>query len=275
MKTHTCAACSNQFQSARSDTKYCSHACYATSLKNRTPHNAMKPESRNCARCGQSFDVRPTSTKKYCSLKCSNSKEAKPVVWNTLPRVEVVCAHCGTAFNATEPEIARGRKYCSKACVDDVKRGIVGSEHPLFKPKVPMACEMCGRVVDVKPSLVSRFRFCSRRCTGAWVATNWPRTSSIEYALRDELDRRGVKFVPDFALGPYSIDVAFPESRLAVEVDGSYWHGLNKQGPKDRAKDEHIRASNWRIVRLTEPEIRSDVAACVDRIMALLVPVNI
>ena len=133
-----------------------------------------------------------------------------------------------------------------------------------------MSCEMCDRLVEVKPSLVSRFRFCSRRCAGHWVSMTWPRTSSLELALHEELRARGIAFEVEHKIGRYAVDIAFPSVRLAVEADGAYWHGTPKQVAKDRVKDEYLAREGWRVARFSEAAIRESAAACVDTLMPML-----
>lgn len=131
---------------------------------------------------------------------------------------------------------------------------------------------MCGRVVWVKHVHLTRFRFCSRRCAGAWVSMTWPRTSSLERALHDVLNGLGIPFEIEYHIGPYSVDIAFPDARLVVEADGSYWHRTAKQLAKDRGKDTYLERHGWTVVRFTEDAIRESAVACIAAIMPKLAP---
>jgi very-short-patch-repair endonuclease len=84
------------------------------------------------------------------------------------------------------------------------------------------------------------------------------------------LTKRSILFVTEYRIGPYLVDIAFPDRMLAVEADGSYWHGRPKQQAKDRRKDEYATSHGWTIIRLGEVAIRADVAACVDVIAETL-----
>jgi len=58
------------------------------------------------------------------------------------------------------------------------------------------------------------------------------------------------KFYPDATLNypclNYSIDVAIPSLKIAIEYDGSYWH---KDTEKDRIRQEKLEAMGWKFLR--------------------------
>ncbi len=69
-------------------------------------------------------------------------------------------------------------------------------------------------------------------------------------------------------------DFAFPKSRLAVFVDGCFWHGcprcgsipasnrvyweskISRNARRDRQQTRLLRASGWRVLRIWEHEMR-------------------
>jgi DNA mismatch endonuclease, patch repair protein len=108
-----------------------------------------------------------------------------------------------------------------------------------------------------------------------------------EIALRSILHRRGLRFRVEFKLPGLRrrADIAFPRQRLAVFVDGCFWHGCPDHGtwPKanadwwaskiraNQARDadtnERLVAQGWRVLRVWEHEVPSDAA---DRVIAAL-----
>lgn len=139
--------------------------------------------------------------------------------------------------------------------MNELRRRVSGPSHPLFKAKTLMVCEVCGAERQVKPSLVARFRFCSRNCAGAWVTRNNPRVSSIEDAVAAVLDDLGIRyerqgrvrsFTPDFVVG-----------KTIIEVDGDYWHAIPQVRDRDARKDAVYAEEGFRVVRLTEHAIRA------------------
>ena len=111
-----------------------------------------------------------------------------------------------------------------------------------------------------------------------------------ELALRRELHRRGLRFRVDHPLPGMPrrrADVVFPRTRVAVFVDGCFWHvcplhgtapkqngawwaeKLRRNSERDRDTDERLTVQGWRVVRVWEHE--SPIAAA-QRVEALVRP---
>lgn len=112
------------------------------------------------------------------------------------------------------------------------------------------------------------------------------RDTSPEIRLRRALWARGLRYRIHY--GKEKVDIAFPARRLAVFVDGCFWHGcpLHSHLPKsnegywhpklarnmerDRAKEERLRAEGWRVLRVWEHELDrldslvGDIASALD-----------
>lgn len=109
-----------------------------------------------------------------------------------------------------------------------------------------------------------------------------------ELALRRELHRRGLRYFVDRA--PIRgqrrrADVVFPRLRVAVYVDGCFWHSCPQHAtyPKnnaewwadklaanvarDRATDDALAAAGWQVIRIWEHE---DPVAAAGRVAAAL-----
>ncbi len=117
------------------------------------------------------------------------------------------------------------------------------------------------------------------------------RDTRPELAVRSELHRRGLRFRKDLPLRvPGRVvrpDVVFTRARLAVFVDGCFWHRCPEHGnvpkangaywqPKlernvtrDRAVDAALTADGWRVLRAWEHEPPDDVATRVLVALAL------
>ena len=60
----------------------------------------------------------------------------------------------------------------------------------------------------------------------------------------------------------YKVDIGFPALRLAVEVDGR-GHRYRSVVEKDRLKEQRLQQLGWRVVRVSNELIRSDLPAAV------------
>lgn len=91
-------------------------------------------------------------------------------------------------------------------------------------------------------------------------------------ALMEEHGVHG--FLTEHEVGYYAIDEARPDLKVAVEVDGCYWHscpqcGLN--GPRenlrtDKSKTTYLINRGWSVLRFWEHEVNQDPMGCVDRV---------
>ena len=109
------------------------------------------------------------------------------------------------------------------------------------------------------------------------------RDTAPELALRRELWRRGFRYRLHPKL-PGHPDIAFSGPKLAVFVDGCFWHGCPLHGtmPKrnkefwaskiarnierDAEIDDKIAALGWQVVHVWEHEIKEDVGEVSSRI---------
>jgi len=112
---------------------------------------------------------------------------------------------------------------------------------------------------------------------------------STERRLQMAMVRSGLT---DWRIRPSGIignpDFLFPERKLAVFVDGCFWHGCPKCGhlPKtnakfweekilrnkkrDRANSRKLRAGGFAVLRLWEHELKDKIDDCIDRLSCLL-----
>lgn len=66
-------------------------------------------------------------------------------------------------------------------------------------------------------------------------------------------------------------DFAFPPFRVAVEVDGRRWHSDARSFERDREKHNALTSAGWRVIRVTERQVRADPQRVRDRVRGLLV----
>jgi DNA mismatch endonuclease (patch repair protein) len=113
------------------------------------------------------------------------------------------------------------------------------------------------------------------------------RDTAPELALRSLLHRRGFRFRVDYKLPGLRrrADIAFPSARVAVFVDGCFWHGCPEHASWPRANaawwrdkiesnrrrdsdtDERLFDEGWISVRIWEHEPAAEAARRVGRIV--------
>lgn len=108
------------------------------------------------------------------------------------------------------------------------------------------------------------------------------RQLSIKYKLhkkyKNSMNEKGLLgFKTEYEFGPYSIDEADPFAKIAVEIDGCYWHGCKLCGYKgdtriqliDKKKTSFLKNRGWIIIRIKEHEIKRDPNVCIDMLKNL------
>lgn len=110
-----------------------------------------------------------------------------------------------------------------------------------------------------------------------------------EVALRSMLHRRGLRFRKNYAELPGKPDIVFVRARVAVFIDGDYWHAriLRERGSealeqrmktenrdywitkftKRVERDDHVTATleedGWTVVRLWESDVQANLEEAV------------
>jgi len=110
------------------------------------------------------------------------------------------------------------------------------------------------------------------------------RDTAPEVAVRRILHAAGLRYrvnVPVPGMSRRTIDIAFPKAKIAVFLDGCFWHGcpqhatspkanaewwrakLDKNMARDRETTEHLRAQGWTVLRFWEHESPDVIALAV------------
>jgi len=118
---------------------------------------------------------------------------------------------------------------------------------------------------------------------------NRKRDTRPELALRSELHRRGLRYRVDAT--PMKglrcrADIVFRRQKVAVFVDGCFWHGCPEHGTsprtnasywsakiarnveRDRINDAKLNDAGWVVIRVWEHELPTDAATRVARALA-------
>ena len=121
------------------------------------------------------------------------------------------------------------------------------------------------------------------------------RDTAPELALRRELHRRGLRYLLDRPVVPGTrrrVDIVFPKTRIAVFVDGCFWHGCPEHGKRthhingwywpmkiagnqerDADTNARLRAADWLVIRVWEHDNPSEVADLISQEVTKRLPV--
>jgi len=105
-----------------------------------------------------------------------------------------------------------------------------------------------------------------------------------EMLIRRELHRRGLRFRVNYRLLPGRPDLAFTSARIAIFVDGCFWHAcpehlvmpknnrewwqekLEANVSRDRRKDQELSELGWTVVHVWEHEDSVVVSNLIERL---------
>ena len=116
------------------------------------------------------------------------------------------------------------------------------------------------------------------------------KNGKAERILAKALWHSGVRYRKNDKRLPGSPDIAITKHKIAVFVDGEYWHGQNWEERKARlrsnrdywiekieenmARDKRNNVSlsemGWKVIRFWEKEVLKDTDSCVQRVLSLI-----
>ena len=130
--------------------------------------------------------------------------------------------------------------------------------------------------------------FLSKETRSRVMARIRSRDTSPELALRRALHAEGVRGWRCHAKQlPGKPDLAFTRWKVAVFVDGCFWHGhpdfftpgksgaywdakIARTKERDAQANRALTALGWKVVRLWDFEVEQDLAGCIERVVAVL-----
>lgn len=90
--------------------------------------------------------------------------------------------------------------------------------------------------------------------------------SYIEIKLYDALLFNKYDVKTQVPCGRYRIDLALPESRLAIECDGKAFHSTKEQKAHDYRKNAYLRKNGWKVLRFSGSRIHRDLAGVLRKV---------
>jgi very-short-patch-repair endonuclease len=227
-------------------------------LKYNPPQRKRAGESRVCPQCGKTFYLQPSRVKRG-EVCCSHACRLAAV-----PKTTKVCPCCGKEFTVPT-SVADRYTVCSRECrVAETKYATCERCGKVFwaekrlnrhfcseecrRPPQQTACRNCGKTIRYRPSDSDR-QFCSFRCYRQFQGE-----TLLEKSVRIILDSLGITYIQEAQMGRYCVDFLLTTERVALEVDGSYWHSNTD---RDARKTNYLTARGWRVVRISDQELEA------------------
>lgn len=142
-----CEHCNKRFQVKRSTVSqrhYCSKQCHDIARMKRT--NILCP---TCGRVHSRRDSDIECRHIYCNVECSRI--------SSLRRTKTFCIVCDKEYETRIDLLHKGRKCCSNQCASISRRR-----------QIVKTCKYCGKEFS-RPASRNDRKFCSRKCSGAYV----------------------------------------------------------------------------------------------------------
>jgi DNA mismatch endonuclease (patch repair protein) len=115
--------------------------------------------------------------------------------------------------------------------------------------------------------------------------------TGLEVLLRSKLKEAGLNFVIYPKNLPGKPDIAFQEEKIAVFIDGDFWHGyrfpvwehslspfwrdkIGKTRERDKRNFKKLRGMGWRVIRLWQHNIKKDIQSCMNKIVKAIESTN-
>ena len=210
-------------------------------------YNIRMPVLVTCARCGETVKRKPSTVSKtnYCSQTCHYHPVPSEAELRRLYE------------NATISDVARHLNAERSVVADWLdKRGIrrktrsearqVFMNRLSYEDRLGMTAASRAKMAETgkKPyaGLVRRARGVEQKAR-----LSIPERQVLNWAID-----RGYEVVAQKAIDKFNVDVAIPELKVAIEVDGGLWHTRHSPGKLegDRVKREFLESLGWKVFRI-------------------------
>ncbi|MBW4677760.1 MAG: endonuclease domain-containing protein [Desmonostoc geniculatum HA4340-LM1] len=244
---------------------------------------------RVCEYCQNTF-LTPTkgkNTARFCSRTCVGKARysipevrEKHSLTTRQPLVQKACLWCGQSFQMRQNKsVNQKRKFCSKSCANTMKANQpqerersrqrvkfaylsnIGRKRPDASQRMRENNPTKNPATLLKMSLSMKGKTFLARGGNSKItepqmklATALLLTDYIEYPISTSSVKHLFPSLPPC----YKVDIAYPEKKLVIEVDGKT-HKLKKQKFLDKRKTEVLNALGWSVLRFWNEEILNDL----------------
>ena len=111
--------------------------------------------------------------------------------------------------------------------------------------------------------------------------------TKLEKVVRSELHKKGYRFRKHPSKLPGKPDIVFVNQKVAVFLDGDFWHGyrfprwehilkpfwkkkIGETRKRDQKNFAKLRRMEWRVIRIWEHEVKKDLDSVIQKIVKMI-----
>lgn len=183
--------------------------------------------------------------------------------WNKgKPGYRAVGKKKGVCDNTGRTHFKKGMTPWNKGKKMTYRHGMLGKNHT-EKARIKMRQVKLGKKMsEATKQMKSKYALSRRKdmreygLRGLISQQNSKEPTSIEKKVYRVLKESGLLFETQKLInGHFLVDAYIPSLNLVIEVDGSYWHSLDRVVKKDRAENAYLKKCGYRVVRIPENEV--------------------
>lgn len=197
-----------------------------------------------CSKCGHEWSASPNSRTRPSATGCPKCGKLK----QTDSRIKTMLYSGSNSLEATSPFLA--------------KEWNVTKNYPLLPSQVTKSsnkkvwwiCSICGNEWQA----TINHRFNGRGCPKCYEKSTSFAENAIYFYIKKYFEDANSR---DTSMG-YELDIYIPSIHTGIEYDGLYFHGKNKRGMSDSAKNEECKKSGIILIRVRDaglPDIKDSI----------------
>ena len=221
------------------------------------------------------------------------SRKGSESVFVFLDEAQALCRSIGSEPSFVGEVMRMGRKFgfslvVSSQSLEGLDQSIIANAGVpvMFSQRAPKDVEVASRLlsgrgfseksgfVEHELSVLGRFEFLSRiRCGRELVKCSFfpksfPKTTGFSFDshnqrlalrfFREFLPGEEIRYCDKSVLGGLELDFVFPNRKVAVEWNGSYFHSMEKQAARDARKKELLEKMGWRLLIVEDEHLSEE-----------------
>jgi very-short-patch-repair endonuclease len=216
-----------------------------------------------CIICGNVFHTTPSHSigRKCCSVKCKAIFQKGKKTWNygltketdkrvaRISKLESITIKKQFKNGRASPKGMTGKKHTAKHILW-LKTRFGGKNNPFYGKRHSKNTKQKIRMSVIRNETLKNKRYSFTR---------------PEIALYSAMESKGIDFIKQYVLNnKFAVDAYIPKSNTLIQVDGNYWHNLDRVKKKDKSFNAYAKKCGYRVVRLWEKDIYENVDKCIE-----------